>query len=549
MATIQERTPPVPSPGSLDRLRAFLGRPVDAAGLAYFRVAFGAIMFWEMWRFLDPAHGWVESYYTGKDFYFAYWPFTFVVPLPEPWIYLAFIGTMVVAAMFAAGLFYRVAAPLLFVGLAYIFLLDKARYLNHFYLIVLLAFLMIWLPAHRCFSLDARRTPSLRSDTVPAWPVYLLMFQVGVPYFFGGVAKLNADWLQGEPLRAWLAARTDFPVIGGLFEAEPVVWAMTYGALFLDLFVVFFLLNRKTRVFAYAAALSFHLMNSRLFGIGVFPWTMIAATAIFFDPAWPRRIWADLQERKHRPAIRLAGLYGGAAAGFWLGGFLPETLSLWRAGIGALGGAIVGYHLAEQFFQPRGSEIPARELRKRDKHRRKHQAATPAPARYAVATPVVVLLAAWVAIQVLVPLRHFVVPGDVHWTEEGHNYAWHMKLRDKDADADFTVIADGEEYVIDEDELLSDRQERKMESRPHMMVQFAHHLEDLFEDQGYQEVEVYADAVASLNGRDYQQFIDPTFDLSSQRYPWIGHREWILPLETPLRRGGQLSSGEPELND
>ncbi len=533
MATTQDRpAEATAASGALGRVQTLLGKPLDAAGLAYFRVAFGAIMAWEMWRFLDPAHGWVDAYYTGKDFYFAYWPFTFVKPFPEPWIHLAFVATMVVAAMFAAGLFYRFAAPAMFLGLTYIFLLEKARYLNHFYLIVLIAFLMIWLPAHRCFSLDARRRPALRSDTVPAWTIYLLMFQVGVPYFFGGVAKLNADWLAGEPLRAWLAARTDFPLLGRLFEVEPVVWAMTFGALALDLFVVFFLLHRKTRVFAYAAALAFHLMNSRLFGIGVFPWTMIAATAIFFDPAWPRRVWADLQERNHRPTARIAGLYGGSAIGFWLGGFLPETFSLWRAGIAALGGGLVGYHLAEQFLQPRGSEAPAR--------RTKGRRAATAPVPFPVAAPVAVLLAMWVAVQVLVPLRHFVVPGDVHWTEEGHNYAWHMKLRDKDADAEFTAVVDGIEVEIDDEELLTERQERKMESRPHMMVQYAHYIEDLFEVQGYQEVEVYADAWASLNGREYQQFIDPTFDLTTQRYPWIGHQEWILPLETPLRRGGEV---------
>ncbi len=536
MATTQDRiTAPQSSTSTLGRVRAFLGKPVDGAGLAYFRVAFGAIMFWEMWRFLDPAHGWVEAYYTGKDFYFTYWPFTFVAPLPEPFIQLVFVATMAVAALFAAGLFYRVAAPALFVGLAYIFLLEKARYLNHFYLIVLIAFLMIWLPANRTFSLDARRRPALSSATVPAWTRYLLMFQVGVPYFFGGIAKINGDWLRGEPLRAWLAARTDFPLIGGLFEAEPVVWAMTYGALFLDLFVVFFLLHRRTRAFAFAAALGFHLMNSRLFGIGVFPWTMIAATAIFFDPAWPRQVWADLNARKQRPANRIAGLYVGAIVGFWLGGFLPETFSPWRAAIAAGGTAIAGYHLAE-LLQPQGSEVPARA-----RQRAKKGARVPAPATFTVATPVVVLLAAWVAIQVLVPLRHLVVPGDVHWTEEGHNYAWHMKLRDKDADAEFTVVADGEELSVDDADLLTSRQERKMEARPHMMVQYAQYLEDLFEEQGYQEVEVYVDAHVSLNGREFQRFIDPTFDLTTQRYPWVGHQDWILPLDTPLQRDGDVS--------
>ena len=67
--------------------------------------------------------------------------------------------------------------------------------------------------------------------------------------FFGGIAKINGDWLRGEPLRAWLADRTDFPFLGRFFTDEPVVWFMTYSGLLIDLLFVFYMLNRCTRVF------------------------------------------------------------------------------------------------------------------------------------------------------------------------------------------------------------------------------------------------------------------------------------------------------------
>ena len=326
------------------RLRLRLGQPIDIAGIAYFRVVFGAVMAWEMWRFLDA--GWVESFYIGKEIYFKYWPFTFVEPLSGAAMELVFYLVALAAILVSVGLFYRVSAIALFIGLIYIFLLDQTRYLNHFYLIFLVAFLMIFLPAHRCFSLDALRNPAIRSSTAPAWTLWLIRFQFAVPYFFGGIAKLNADWFRGEPMRAWLADRTDFPIIGGLFTDEPVVWVAVYGALLLDFFVVFLLLHSKTRVFAFIAAVTFHFMTARLFGIGIFPWVMIAGTITFFDADWPRRLIADLRQRRHRTPIRLYGLYAGAALGFFIGGFLLEAFSPWRASIGALAVALAGYHLA-----------------------------------------------------------------------------------------------------------------------------------------------------------------------------------------------------------
>ena len=51
-----------------------------------------------------------------------------------------------------------------------------------------------------------------RPTVVPIWVVWLLRFQVGMVYFFSGLAKVNGDWLlRGEPLATWLPARADLP--------------------------------------------------------------------------------------------------------------------------------------------------------------------------------------------------------------------------------------------------------------------------------------------------------------------------------------------------
>jgi vitamin K-dependent gamma-carboxylase len=270
-------------------LRSRLFAPVDIASLVYFRVAFGAIMLWEVWRYFD--RGWIDRYYVEPTFYFTYYGFDWVRPWPAGWMMDAhFYALAVLAVLIILGLWYRVSAALFFIGFTYIFLLDQSRYLNHFYLISILGFLLIFIPAHRAFSIDAARRPDTRSDTAPAWSLWILRAQIAILYLYGGLAKLNGDWLRGEPMREWLAERTDFPLIGRWFTEEWMVYLFSYGGLLLDLFIVPFLLWKRTRPFALLAALAFHLTNNELFPIGIFPWLAIAATLLFLPPEWPRLV-------------------------------------------------------------------------------------------------------------------------------------------------------------------------------------------------------------------------------------------------------------------
>ena len=134
----------------------------------------------------------------------------------------------------------------------------------------------------------------------------------------------------------------------------------------------------------------------------------------------------------------------------------------------------------------------------------------------------------------MLPLRHFIIPGEVSWTEEGNRFAWHMKLRDKDASANFTLTnVAGESWQVDPFDHLTARQLRKMSTRPYLILQYAHFLAEDAAAQGQGEVAVRAEVWASLNGRPIQQLIDPTVNLAAQpRTPWPV--DWILPLTTPL---------------
>ena len=148
---------------------------------------------------------------------------------------------------------------------------------------------MIFLPAHRAWSIDARRTPALRVTTVPAWTLNLLRFQVGVVYFFAGLAKVNADWLlHAQPLRLWLAARSDLPIVGPWLNELWVACAASWCGAIFDLTIPFLLLHRRARAPAYVAVIVFHISTWLLFNIGMFPWIMMVAALVMFPADWPR---------------------------------------------------------------------------------------------------------------------------------------------------------------------------------------------------------------------------------------------------------------------
>jgi len=208
----------------LRRLCAALFNPVDISFLVFFRILFGGVMLWEVYRYFT--YDWITRYYVDPAVTFTYYGFSWVKPWPGPGMYIHFFVLGLAAAGVMVGFLYRIAAPVYFLAFTYSFLLDQTRYLNHFYLVCLISFLMCFLPAERAFSVDALLRRNIRSAVVPAWTLWLLRAQVGIPYFYGGIAKLNSDWMYGgEPMRSWLHPLTRVPGAGPIFTADWVVYS------------------------------------------------------------------------------------------------------------------------------------------------------------------------------------------------------------------------------------------------------------------------------------------------------------------------------------
>src|SRR3972149_5069871 len=202
---------------AITKLLSFFFKPIDIASLVYFRIAFGGIILWEVIRYFQYDR--IKRYYLEPKFLFTYYGFDWEHPWPGEGLYYHFLALGVHSLFIMLGFFYRVSTFLFFLGFTYVFLLDQTHYLNHFYFVSLVSFLMIFIPAHRAFSIDAWRRQAIRSETAPAWALWILRAQMGIVYFYGGLAKLNFDWLHGEPMRIWLCTRAYFYYSGWVFSS------------------------------------------------------------------------------------------------------------------------------------------------------------------------------------------------------------------------------------------------------------------------------------------------------------------------------------------
>ena len=447
------------------RLAALAGQPVDAASLNLFRCLFGLLVFVEAIRFL--LHGWVDTYFLSSSILFKYPGFDWVSVWPGNGLYWHFGLLALLALMVALGFFYRLAIVGLTLCFGYVFLLDQGLYLNQYYLMLTLAFLLCFMPAERGFSLDALRRRESLASSVPRWNIAALRFQFEVMLIYAGLVKLNPDWLRGEPLSIWLSQRADIPLAGPWLSTPGLGEAASLGVIALHLIGAPLLLLRETRLAVFLIYVPFHLANSMLFHIGLFPWITLSGTLLFFDPDWPRDILRRLQ---------------------------GDT-------------------------------------------RRQYKAAAAPPSTHQVSPVVLIVIIAFLALQILIPMRGMFYPGRASWTGEGDWFAWRMKLDDRICTSSFTITnrETGYEKKIDPEDHLNARQAQLMVSNPDMLLQFARYLERLeFEHADLDQIEVRAAITCALNGRPDQPFIDENLDLTDVTRSWR-HYDWIQPLAVTLQ--------------
>lgn len=463
-----------------------LFKNIDASNLALFRILFGLLMIVETARYFV---GFIDDYYVKPTFHFHYVGFSFVQVLPREGMYAVFGILSLSAAFIALGLLFRVSCWIFFIAYTYVFLVEKACYNNHYYLICLLSFLLANTNANKIASVDAvlrsmKKTKGGTRDIsssrqIEAWQLWMLKLQMVLVYFFAGVAKLNADWLKGEPMRMWLIERAHrLPALAAFFNAPWATYFFSYGGLWLDLSAGFLLLWKPTRAFAIVMISLFHVANHFLFGIGIFPFLALASTVLFIEPESARRFLLLFKQNKT----------AAASAGF------VET--------------------TDSSLQPVSDSSVKPTLSKSARKR-----------------GIVICFTVYFALQIFLPLRHWLYGGNVSWTEEGHNFSWHMKLRDKKGYRPrFIVIENGVARDVDPATMLSRRQLGEMNGDPDLVLEFAQFLKAESIKKGFKEPVVIAEVYASMNGRPLQRLVHHSFDMGKSEKNLFKASPWIVPL-------------------
>lgn len=305
-----------------------LNQPVSIAPLVSFRILFGAAMVFSVLRFWYL--GWIEDHFLNARFTFKYYGFEWVQVLSPNAMYALHAAMLLGALGILFGLLYRFSAAIFFLTFTYVELLDLTYYLNHYYFVSLVAFWLIWVPAHRRFSLDAWFWPRLVSATIPQWPIVLFKIQIALVYLYAGLAKINYAWLiEAMPLRIWLPANDTLPVIGPFMTLSWLPWAFSWAGMLYDCTIVFFLLNYRTRPWAYLAVVAFHAITGLMFQIGVFPLVMTGVVLLFFSEKWHENALAFLGNRPTTTATahRRLPRWGMAVLGAYLA---FQVLFPWR---------------------------------------------------------------------------------------------------------------------------------------------------------------------------------------------------------------------------
>lgn len=279
-------------------MNKFLFKHIDNTGLVLWRVAFGLLIAIE--GFGAIATGWVRRTLVEPEFTFNFIGFEFLQPLPGDGMYWYF------ALMGAFGVFVMLGYKYRFSMFCYalmwscVYLMQKTSYNNHYYLMMLLCWIMVFLPAHRWFSLDAYFNKKIKSPSMPRWVSLIVILQVWIVYTYASVAKWYPDWLDTTVSALFMKGKADYWLIGPFLQLDWVHWCIAYVGILFDLLIIPLLLWRRTRFLGFCISVFFHLFNSIVFQIGIFPYMSIAFALFFFTTESLQRVF--LPKKTHYSA-------------------------------------------------------------------------------------------------------------------------------------------------------------------------------------------------------------------------------------------------------
>ena len=416
------------------------------------------------------SYGWIEKFYITPQFHFTYYGFEWVKPLGN-YTYLLFVICGLSALFVAIGYKYRIAIIVFFLSFSYIELMDKTTYLNHYYFISIISFVMIFLPANACFSIDSYKNPNVSFEKIPSWNIDILKLILAIVYFYAGLAKINSDWLlEAMPLKIWLPSNANIPILGAFLHENWVHYAFSWIGMLYDLSIPFLLFNKKTRNFAFLLVVVFHVLTKILFPIGVFPYVMIVSSLIFFDSSF------------HTKVLQL----------------LSKLLKM-RHNI------FENKRIKEQSFTFVNN------------------------IKMVFLSLFILIQLAFPFRYLLYPDELFWTEEGFRFS-----WRVMLMEKAGYAQFTVTDVKNNQTIVVDNADFLTSFQEKQMSFQPDFILEYAHFLHDYFQNKGLHNPEVKVACYVALNGRLSKKYIDPNINLANE-HESFRHKTWILPFNDEIK--------------
>ncbi len=424
-------------------IKKWLSENIDNSGLVLFRILLGLLIVAE--SFGAILLGWVEAVFIQSKFTFNFIGFDFLQILHGEKMYTYFFVMGIFGLLITFGLFYRLAMVLFTFMWTTVYLIQKESYNNHYYFLILICIIMIFLPANGKLSADAKLFPKLKQTKVPRWMPYLLLFQLAILYFYAAIAKLYPDWLDGTFSRILLNGITQRRFLLDIFNQKWFLLTYAYAGIFFDLLIMPALLWKKTRKLAILASFGFHLFNAYSLKIGIFPFLALSFIVLLYD------------------TIPLKFLNG------------KEEISLTN-------------RINTKFF--------------------------------------LVFFIPFFIVQIILPLRHHFIKGDVLFTEEGHRLAWRMMLRERKGTLNIKVVnkKTGVSHYHNYASELTPKQLKLLSNSPDIIWQYCQKLKK----EARQPISIFVECSVSINRRPYYKLIDEKTDMAKAKFDYFRHNEWVL---------------------
>ncbi|CAG5134217.1 unnamed protein product [Candidula unifasciata] len=318
-----------------------------------------------------------------------------------------------------------------------------------------------------------------------------------IVYFIAGLKKLDMDWVSGYSMQSLSKHWVFSPLRMLLTESQIDLYIVHLGGLLIDLSMGFLLFFDKTRVFGLVVSASFHLMNSQLFSIGMFPYAMLVMQLILCSTSWPRKYFQMIP-----PSLRL---------------FTPEEMEFKSSDSCVYPKVCVKSEAYTSRYQMAYSKI-APPTSPRLKHK--------------LASLFTILFVAW---QFFLPYSHGITKGYNNWTNGLYGYSWDMMVHSWSVQHIRITYYDkdtGRSGYLNPNVWTGGNQ--RWSSHGDMVKQYAQCIADNLHKYNISNVALYFDVWRSLNSRFQQRMIDPRVDMVTAGWNPLLQPSWLMPLMVDL---------------